>query len=414
MNTETESQQQQIAAQRMSSEWLARMIDANPVASFVIDHLHRVVLWNKGCEVLLEHSASEMLGTSNHWLPFYEKRRNTLADLLLDHTSEDIIEGQYNNQGVHASLTIPGAYEAEGFFPKLGNSGRWLHFTAAPVFGADGEVMGVMETLVDVTQERQAKAALKALNDSLEEEIVKRTAELAKSNQLLAESGRVKSQFLTAISRELKTPLNGMIGLAKLISLDPKDDMVAEYAEGIQSEGTVLHHLLSNLLALSEIGAGLAKLTNGIFQVEELIAQAVRRHQLKADEKGLRVCLKSQENLPEVMFADGNRMLCAIECILENAIKFTHQGEIHIHLKGSAELVEVEIQDSGPGIKEAEQKSIFDKFTQLERFSTPEPGGIGLGLALARAQMRMMGGEVKVDSEEGKGARFTLLIPRHA
>ena len=156
---------------------LSLIMDANPVPCFVIDASHHVVHWNKGCEHILGLPASRMIGTHDQWTAFYEKPRATLADLIVD---QQVLENDlYKNKKLRHSRIVPNAFEAEDFFPLLGDGGRWLFFTAAPVIDCNGEIIGAVETLQDITTQRKAEIALQESNNQLENRIAARTLELA-------------------------------------------------------------------------------------------------------------------------------------------------------------------------------------------------------------------------------------------
>ena len=138
----------------------AGFIDGNPVATFVLDMNHRVVSWNKACEVLTGIPAASLIGTSDQWRAFYPTKRPVMADLILDGMNEADLRYFYQEK-FHPSTLIPGACEAEDFFPDFGNGGCWLFFTAAPIRDAEGNVVGAIETLQDFTERRKAEAALR-------------------------------------------------------------------------------------------------------------------------------------------------------------------------------------------------------------------------------------------------------------
>lgn len=139
--------------------YLAAIVDGSPVATFVLDAQHRVTHWNRACEMLTGVKAQDIIGTSDQWRAFYPQQRAVLADLAISHNLDEIKQlyrGKYN-----PSQLIPGAFEAEDFFPHFGEGGRWLFFTAAPIHDTEGKVVGAVETLQDVTERRRAEARLR-------------------------------------------------------------------------------------------------------------------------------------------------------------------------------------------------------------------------------------------------------------
>lgn len=136
------------------------ILEAFPVASFVIDADHTVTHWNRACEVLTGVPGDEMVGTKNQWQAFYSSQRMIMADLILRGAGEAQVAHYYHGK-FRPSAVIPGTYEAEDFFPGLGDEGRWLYFTAAPLRDHDGTVIGAIETLQDISERRRAEDALK-------------------------------------------------------------------------------------------------------------------------------------------------------------------------------------------------------------------------------------------------------------
>ncbi len=138
---------------------LSQIIEQNSIPTFVIDHEHRVIHYNRACENLTGILAKDMIGTKNQWKAFYPNKRPVMADLLVDSVSEDIIKKHYGDK-FKKSDVIKGGYEAEGFFSHLGEDGKWLFFTAAPLKNPDGKIIGALETLQDITERKRAEAAI--------------------------------------------------------------------------------------------------------------------------------------------------------------------------------------------------------------------------------------------------------------
>lgn len=139
---------------------LHQTVEGSSVPSFVIDQRHIVTHWNKACETLTGIPAAQMLGTRNHWQAFYPEERPLMADLILDGAGEEELLRYYEGK-FRKSTLVPGSYEAEDFFPKIGENGAWLYFTAAPLRDPQGKVIGTVETLQDFTERHRTEAQLK-------------------------------------------------------------------------------------------------------------------------------------------------------------------------------------------------------------------------------------------------------------
>jgi len=166
---------------------LSQIIQGNTIPTFVINKEHIVTHWNRAIEKLTGYKAEEIVGTNKQWLPFRRKQRPIMADVIVDEMEEKEIEKYYGHSWSKSAL-IEGAYEAEEFFPHIGEAGKWLFFTAAPIRDANGETVGSIETLWDTTERREAQEALQRAHDELETRVEERTAELRKLNEELRKS----------------------------------------------------------------------------------------------------------------------------------------------------------------------------------------------------------------------------------
>lgn len=140
--------------------WLRQIVESSTVPSFVLNRGHQVVYWNKACETLTGVAADKMVGSRDHWRVFYTEQRPVLADLILDQAEEAEVRRHYKEQ-IRRSTLLPDAYDAEGYFPGIGEQGAWLYFTAAPLHDTQGRIIGAIETLQDFTERRRAENALK-------------------------------------------------------------------------------------------------------------------------------------------------------------------------------------------------------------------------------------------------------------
>ena len=165
---------------------LQSIIGSSPIPAFIIGKDHLVIYWNKALEELSGIKAEEVAGTGQQWRAFYSSARPCMADLLVDEFQKEIPHW-YSGKFIKSKL-IDGAYEATDFFPELGKKGRWLRFTAAVIRNSKGAVVGAVETLEDITQAKQAEAALLKAHEELESKVKERTHELAKTNKALKET----------------------------------------------------------------------------------------------------------------------------------------------------------------------------------------------------------------------------------
>jgi len=149
---------------------MRQIIDGNSIASFVIDKNHKITHWNRACELLTGLSAEKMIGTDDQWSAFYADKRPVMADLIVDGHPMDDLRIHYRRKGRKSGISND-AYEAVDFFPNLGEGGCWLYFTAAPIRNCDGEVIGAIETLQDITKRKKAENSLKLKSGELKERV---------------------------------------------------------------------------------------------------------------------------------------------------------------------------------------------------------------------------------------------------
>jgi len=140
---------------KRAEEMLTKIVDGSSISSFVINRNHKVTHWNTAVEALTGIKRAEIVGTGEQWRAFWPEKRPVMADLIVDGVSADEIKEYYQGRS-QQSLLIDGGYEAEGFYPALGRGGKWLHFTASPIKGPDGEIIGAIETLQDITERKRA------------------------------------------------------------------------------------------------------------------------------------------------------------------------------------------------------------------------------------------------------------------
>jgi PAS domain S-box-containing protein len=200
---------------RDGEQSLHRVIGSSPIPAFVIGRDHRVIYWNRALEELSGIPAEEVIETRQHWRAFYSAERPCMADLLVDE-SPDTLARWYSGKYVKSAL-IDEAYEATDFFPDLGEQGRWLRFTAAAIRNTGGALVGAVETLEDITEAKQAEAALLKAHDELESKVRKRTRELDRANQALQAELRERARAEKAL-RETTEQLSLILKSLPIVS----------------------------------------------------------------------------------------------------------------------------------------------------------------------------------------------------
>jgi two-component system, sensor histidine kinase and response regulator len=249
----------------------------------------------------------------------------------------------------------------------------------------------------------------------LEQKVKDRTDQLEEATRIAQAANQAKSDFLANISHELRTPMNGVIGMLD-IALD--QDLNAELAEQLQTAQDCAHSLLSllnDLLDLSKIEAGKMTLEKIPFDVRALMADCIKAHQPKAQENSVALVAEVSSNVPQQITGDPLRIRQILANLVSNAVKFTEHGSVAVRLdgqfsRGSEYTLRITVQDSGAGIPADKLLYIFDKFTQADGSVTRKYGGTGLGLAITRKLVELHRGEINVNSELGRGTVFTVTL----
>jgi signal transduction histidine kinase/CheY-like chemotaxis protein len=253
--------------------------------------------------------------------------------------------------------------------------------------------------------------------EHLEERIGQRTEELERAMHGALNASQAKSEFLANMSHELRTPMNGLLGMLDLaldgggVHGEQKDQL-----ETAQRCAYSLLALLNDILDLSKIEAGKMLLEKIPFDPRAVVEDCVKSQASKATQKKIDLCFEALPGPLPALLGDPLRVRQIVANLLSNAIKFTDQGRVVVKLDVSPPVDErvnfvVKVIDTGPGIPRDKLGSIFEKFTQADGSITRKYGGTGLGLAITRRLVEMQGGDVRVDSEEGRGSVFCVTLP---
>jgi signal transduction histidine kinase/DNA-binding response OmpR family regulator len=240
--------------------------------------------------------------------------------------------------------------------------------------------------------------------------------ELKQAKDTADAASRAKSEFLANMSHELRTPLNAILGFTQLMRRDAK--LAADhcqYVEIVNQSGEHLLALINDVLEMSKIEAGRTTLNEAEFDLLQLLNNLESMLQLKAKSKGLQLQFDCQPTLPQHIKTDENKLRQVLINLLGNAIKFTPQGHVVLrayHQPADSEpgyILQFEVEDTGPGIAADEISHLFEAFTQT-KVGQGTQEGTGLGLRISQKFVQLMGGDIQVDSEVGKGSRFSFQI----
>lgn len=281
----------------------------------------------------------------------------------------------------------------------------WLSISGRPVIDGEGMFLGYRGIGRDISQ---MKLKEEALRDAIER------AETANT---------LKSEFLANMSHEIRTPMNGVMGMAELLAKTELNDKQKTFANIIVKSGSALLKIINDILDFSKIDAGQLVLEHQPFNLVEIIEDVAALISSSASEKGLELAVRVDPDLPDQFVGDGGRLRQIVTNLVGNAVKFTDGGDVYIEVAAhpkpdpdqkNHKLV-FRVKDSGIGIPEDQIDKIFGMFSQVDGSVTRKHGGTGLGLAISASLVKLMGGEIEVESCVGEGSTFsfTITLPSH-
>lgn len=321
-----------------------------------------------------------------------------------------IMKGPTHSPEFYKNLweTILSGREWYGEFHNRRKDGSlvWVMASISPIYDEKGEIthfVGVREEI-----EKQKKLQEELANIAQLEKVARDRAEQA---------NRAKSEFLAGMSHEIRTPLNAIIGMSDLLAETRLDGEQSGYLSVVHSAGETLQGLISDILDLSKIEAGMLQLDSVPFSLRDCIRQLTDITSVRASSKGVTYSFSVNSAVPDWLLGDSLRLRQVLINLVGNAVKFTDSGgsvllEVEPVQQSDAEvLIRFSVTDTGIGIAPEKLDTIFESFSQADSSTTRRYGGTGLGLAISRHLAGMMGGEIGVESTVGKGSCFRFTVP---
>jgi PAS domain S-box-containing protein len=310
--------------------------------------------------------------------------------------------------------------------PNISKEGKVVHLetSGTPVLDAAGNLVGYRGVDTDITERKRTEEELTRHEEHLEELVRERTTELVTARDEAEVANRAKSTFLANMSHELRTPLNSILGIAQLMERDPGfPGRHRDTLKILGRSGAHLLELINDVLEMSKIEAGKMVPVITSFDLHSFLGDMEEMIRLRADQKGLKLLFKHKPPLPQYIETDLRKLRQILVNLLGNAIKYTEKGGVTLRIAfkegmdttavakpASRARLEFEIEDTGIGIAPEDMQRIFEPFVQVNPGRTARDG-TGLGLTLSRMFVELLGGEITIRSQVGRGSIFAFDIP---
>lgn len=320
----------------------------------------------------------------------------------IDNTIADFVSGESAEwfAGLDREMAESGQAVVNKVFSVILTSGleHWLQLSIVPVRNGEGEMIGTLSVARDISD-------LKRTEDDLRLAIDRARA-----------ASRAKGEFLAAMSHEIRTPINGIIGASELCEETPLDQEQRSYIDTVLQCGNTLLSLVNDILDFSKIEAGQLNLEKLNFVPCTLMENVAESFVQETRKKGVELITAYDSELPVYLMGDPTRLQQILNNLVSNAVKFTEAGEIvvraeAVNVSEKSARVRFSVSDTGVGISGARKEAIFESFTQEDMSTTRKYGGTGLGLSISRQLVEMMGGQISVASQEGRGSIFAFEVP---
>ncbi|MEQ5835340.1 CHASE domain-containing protein [Marinobacter sp. NFXS9] len=350
-------------------------------AIFMVDEQGCVQSWNRAATVIFGYTPKEVVG--RRWLMLLppEERQNRVAEI-------GDIAAYSNARLAEHDIRLQCRRRDGEVFPVELSLSKWE--TGGATF------YGII--LRDVTEQRLAEQRLN------------------EARQVAEAASRAKTEFVANMSHEIRTPMNAMLGMTQILSRTPLNADQRRYVDMVQAAGRSLLAILNDILDFSKIEAGKMELTRDALNLDDLTSSLASIMSLDASGKHLELAIGIEPDVPRELIGDELRIRQVLINLLSNAIKFTEAGEVSLLVRlvdreDQTGMFEFVVRDTGIGISPSQLQKLFRAFTQADSSTTRRFGGTGLGLTISNKLVYLMGGEIRVNSELGKGSEFIVSLP---
>ena len=380
---------------------LQAVLDAATQVSIIATTTEGVIrMFNSGAEHMLGYTAAEMIGARMPDVIHDAAECRDRSRQLTEEFGRPIAGFDVFVERARAG----GFDQGEWTYIRKDGSRLDVSLIVTSMCDADGTIEGYLGIATDITQRKRLEAELRINNEKLAEQT--RRAEAA---------SRAKSDFLATMSHEIRTPMNGVVGMTELLLHTELSREQREHAERVLSSAESLLTVINDILDFSKVESGKLDLESIDFVLRTALEETVELLAERAQSKGLEMSCLVDGDVPPLVRGDPGRLRQIVTNLLGNAVKFTESGEVVLRAAVAAESAEavtirIEIADTGVGIPADARDRLFQSFTQADSSITRRFGGTGLGLAISKRLAEVMGGEIGVQSEAGKGSTFWFTV----
>lgn len=373
-----------------------KLLEAAPDTILEVDAQGQIVLVNERAEEMFGYSREELLGLKVETLVPAASRSGHVR-----HRTAYAEHPQTRPMGT--GLELKGQRKDGTLFP--------VEISLSPNRTEEG--LHVIALVRDISQRKQVEEHLQAIQQQYTAELAAKNEQLEVRNQEIEKANRLKSEFLASMSHELRTPLHTIIGFGELMSEEiegPLNPKYKRFTGHILQDSRHLLELINELLDLSKIEAGQLKLQLGAFDFAECVQEVVAGIRQRAEAKN--ISLENRDTFRGLLDADRLRVKEILYNLLSNAIKFTpNGGAVWIEAAAQSRFLQVTVGDTGVGIPPEEQAAVFETFYQADQSTRGVQEGTGLGLPITKKLVELHGGRIWLESQPGKGSRFTFTLP---
>ncbi len=375
---------------------LGRFVNADRVYIFDYDFKNQICNnTHEWCEEGIEAQINELQGVPIDVIPWWTeahfKNKTLFIPDVFELSEDDGVRQILEPQDIKSLMTLP-----------MFNNGELIGF-----LGFDS----VKEHHFYTEKE---EVLLKVFSDMLVNVTNRKklTQELIRAKNRAEESDRLKTSFLSNMSHEIRTPMNGILGFAGLLKeTEFSDETHNEYLEIIEKSGQRMLNIINDIVTISQIESGQAKVEITDTDINKELSKLYSTYKEDAENKGIDLIFNGDLFTKEIIQTDADKLVSVISNLLSNAVKFTHEGSISFGFHKVNDSLQFYVKDTGEGITPMQRELIFKRFRQGNESLARKHEGAGLGLSISKAYIKLLGGEIWVDSEVGKGSNFYFTLP---